>query len=423
MMNKKDLTGKAVVFLADGMADDPLQELNGMSPLACAPTPFMDRIAALGASGTFLSLPEGFPTSSDAANMSVLGYSLAKYYPGRGPIEAVSQDLPLGPDDIAWRCNLVTEKDGILKDYSAGHIAQEHSEALMKALQERFGNAKVSFHSGVSYRNLLVLHGREFSADVDYFKPDASQDEPVASKPWTPLNDTPEARHTAAFITELVNEARAFLADHPLVREGKTSGNAIWPWSPGRKPAFPAFSDKYAGKKGAVITAVDVIAGIGKCAGMDVIPVPGATGYIDTNYEGKAQAAIRAVEDHDFVYVHLEAIDETSHEGRLDLKLQAIADFDSRIVKPVMLALQERGVTFAILPDHPVPLHLRKHTRTPVPVAICGPHITPDSVMRYTEQDAPHGSLGALSGDQFMCKVLNLKEQEQQKPEKWVKQS
>ena len=169
-----------------------------------------------------------------------------------------------------------------------------------------------------------------------------------------------------------------------------------------------AFSEKYGGRKGAVITAVDVISGIARCASMDVIPVEGATGYIDTNYAGKAEAAIRAIEDHDFVYVHLEAIDETSHEGRLDRKLQAIRDFDEKIVRPVMLALRERGVTFAILPDHPVPLHLRKHTRTPVPVAVCGPHIKPDSVMRYSEADAPKGSLGALSGDQFMKRVLNI---------------
>ncbi len=407
MMKTNDLTGKAVVFLADGMADDCLTELGGKSPLEYAETPFMDSIAMHGASGTLLTLPAGFPTSSDAANMSVLGYSLADYYPGRGPIEAVSQDIPLGPDDVAWRCNLVTEKDGILKDYSAGHISQPHSLELMQALQKRFGSDKVTFYPGVSYRNLLVLHGKEFSADVDYYKPDASQDEPVASKPWTALKDTPEAHHTVEFLTKLVNDARDFLADYPLVKSGETQGNAIWPWSPGYKPDFPAFTEKYKGKTGAVITAVDVISGIGKCAGMDVIPVPGATGYIDTNYEGKAAAAIRAIEDHDFVYVHLEAIDETSHEGRLDLKLKAISDFDDKIVGPVMNALKERGVTFAILPDHPVPLHLRKHTRTPVPVAIRGPHITPDSVLRYSETDAPKGSLGAMSGDQFMRKVLN----------------
>ena len=409
-VRKNDLVGKAVVFLADGMADDPIPELGGKTPLEAAETPYMDLIASTGASGTFLSLPEGFPTSSDAANMSVLGYSLAKYYPGRGPIEAASRELKLKADDVAWRCNLVTVENGILKDYSAGHIDGNHSRILMEDLQKHFGSEKVSFHPGVSYRNLMILHGSEFSADVGYFKPDSSQDEPVASLPWTPLKDTPEARHTAEFVTDLVRRCGEYLLGHPLVRSGAVRANGIWPWSPGRKPAFPAFSEKYGGRKGAVITAVDVISGIARCASMDVIPVEGATGYIDTNYAGKAEAAIRAIEDHDFVYVHLEAIDETSHEGRLDRKLQAIRDFDEKIVRPVMLALRKRGVTFAILPDHPVPLHLRKHTRTPVPVAVCGPHIKPDSVMRYSEADAPKGSLGALSGDQFMKTVLNIQE-------------
>lgn len=407
-MNTNDLAGKTIVFLADGMADDPLPELQGKSPLEYAATPCMDRIASEGASGTFLTLPDGFPTSSDAANMSVLGYSLADYYPGRGPIEAVSQNVPLGPEDVAFRCNLVTVTDGILTDYSAGHISPEYSKILMAALQERFGSDKVTFYPGVSYRNLLVLHGKEFSPAIGFYKPDSSQDRPVTELPWTALDDTTEAIYTAAFLQELITEAGAFLEEHPLVAEGKCAGNAIWPWSPGRTPAFPAFAEKY-GRKGAVITAVDVISGIGKCAGMDVIPVEGATGYIDTNYAGKAQAAIRAIEDHDFVYVHLEAIDETSHEGKLELKLKAIEDFDSRVIKPVMEALEGRGVTFAILPDHPVPVKLRKHTRTPVPFAVWGPHIEKDTVTSYSETAARQGSLGYLTGDQLMYTVMNIK--------------
>ncbi len=406
-MNEMSLIGKSIVFLADGMADDPVPELQGKTPLEYAETPYMDSIAANGASGTFLSLPDGFPTSSDAANMSVLGYSLAKYYPGRGPIEAVSQGIQLGENDIAFRCNLVTVEDGILKDYSAGHISPAHAAELMEALQERFGSDKVTFYSGVSYRNLLVLHGKEFSPAIGFYKPDSSQDRPVAELPWTALDDTVEATYTAAFLEDLVTEAGAFLEEHPLVSSGECAGNAIWPWSPGKTPAFPAFKEKY-GKSGAVITAVDVISGIGKCAGMDVIPVPGATGYIDTNYAGKAQAAIRAIVDHDFVYVHLEAIDETSHEGKLELKIKAITDFENKLVKPVMEALKGTGVTFAILPDHPVPIKKRMHTRTPVPFAICGPHIEKDDVTVYSEPAALKGGLGYLTGDQFMRKVMNL---------------
>lgn len=402
----KSLKGKAIVFLADGMADEPVEALGGKTPLEAVDTPCMDSIARNGASGTFLTLPEGFPTSSDAANMSVLGYDLASFYPGRGPIEAVSQGIKLGPDDIAWRCNLVTVEGGILRDYSAGHISKERAKAFMDALAERFNSDKVTFYSGVSYRNLLVLHGAEFSADVDYFKPDSSQDLPVLELRLKAKS--PAAQHTVEFVEKLMAEAAAFLAEHPLNQEGGVPANWIWPWSPGHKPSFPGFSGKYAGRSAAVITAVDVISGIAKCAGMDVIPVPGATGYLDTNYAGKAEAAIRAIEDHDFVYVHLEAIDECSHEGDLSLKMRAISDFENKVVRPVMTALEGRDLTFAILPDHPVPLHLRAHTRTPVPVAICGPHIVPDSVQRYSEKDAPGGSLGFMHGEEFVRKVLNI---------------
>lgn len=402
----KSLKGKAIVFLADGMADEPVAQLGGKTPLEAVDTPFMDSIARNGASGTFLTLPEGFPTSSDAANMSVLGYELARFYPGRGPIEAASQEIPLAPDDIAWRCNLVTVRDGILRDYSAGHIPKDRAQALMKALADRFNSDKVTFYSGVSYRNLLILHGKEFSAEIDYFKPDSSQDLPVSELRLKAKKN--EAQHTVDFLEKLMKDCAEFLEKHPL-NDGVTSpANWIWPWSPGHKPSFPGFSGKYDGRTAAVITAVDVIAGIAKCAGMDVIPVPGATGYLDTNYAGKAEAAIKAIEDHDFVYVHLEAIDECSHEGSLQHKMQAISDFENKVVKPVMTALEGRDVTFAILPDHPVPLRLRAHTRTPVPVAVCGPHIVPDSVQRYSEKDAPNGSLGFMKGEEFVRKVLNI---------------
>ncbi len=340
--------------------------------------------------------------------MSVLGYELASFYPGRGPIEAASQGIELGPDDIAWRCNLVTVKDGILRDYSAGHISKERAGVLMDSLAERFNSDKVTFYRGVSYRNLLVLHGAEFSADVDYFKPDSSQDLSVSELRLKAKS--PAARHTVEFVEKLMADAAAFLAEHPLNQDGAVPANWIWPWSPGHKPSFPGFSGKYAGRTAAVITAVDVISGIAKCAGMDVVPVPGATGYLDTNYAGKAEAAIRAIEDHDFVYVHLEAIDECSHEGDLSLKMRAISDFENKVVRPVMTALEGRELTFAILPDHPVPLRLRAHTRTPVPVAICGPHIIPDSVQRYSEKDAPGGSLGFMHGEEFVRKVLNIEQ-------------
>jgi len=400
---------KAVIFLADGMADEPIPELDGKTPLEAVDTPAMDSIAQRGASGTMFTLPEGFPTSSDAANMSVLGYRLASFYPGRGPIEAASQGIPLRDDDVAWRCNLVTvSPDGLMQDYSAGHIDNDVSRRLIADLQHEFGSDKLTFYPGVSYRNLLILHGREFSDKIDYAKPDSSHGIPIDQLQLTPRDDSEAARHTVEFLTELDRKTAAFLAQHPLNRGKASPANRIWPWSPGRRPNFTPFAEKYSGKTAAVISAVDVIRGIAKCAAMDVIIVPGATGFIDTNYEGKAQAAIDALKTHDLVYLHVEAIDEVSHMGDLKLKMKAIRDFDQRIVAPVMKACGDQ-VVYAVLPDHPVPLRLRAHTRTPVPVAICGPGFRPDGIQSYSEKLAPGGTLGALKEDEFIRLVLGLR--------------
>ena len=400
---------KAVIFLADGMADEPLEELGGKTPLEAVDTPAMDSIAARGVNGTFLTLPEGLPTSSDVANMSVLGFYPERNYPGRGPIEAVSQEIPLRDDDVAFRCNLVyASNDGVLRDYSSGHIDNRVSAQLMADLQEKFGNDDVTFHPGVSYRNLLVLHGKKFSDKVNYFKPDSSQDIPLAELPLTPADDSPEAAYTVEFLNRLCALSAAFLAAHPLNAGKEAPANRIWPWSPGRRPNLTPFDECYLGRKGAVISAVDVIKGIGKCAEMEVIEVPGTTGFIDTNYAGKVAAALEAIKTHDLVYVHVEAIDECSHLGDLKLKMQAIGDFDSKIVAPVLKALEGKPINFAVLPDHPVPIKLRKHTRTPVPLAVCGPDFEPDEVQQFCERLAPTGKLGFLKGDELVKKLLGL---------------
>ena len=404
------MRAKTIIFLGDGMADSPLDELNRLTPLEYASTPAMDSIAAAGQNGTFLTLPAGLPTSSDVANMSVLGFHPEHNYPGRGPIEAVSQDIVLGPDDVAWRCNLVNvSADGILKDFSAGHIPDDRSHVLMAALQERFGSVEVTFHAGVSYRNLLVLHGKRFSEHINYFKPDSSQDLPLAELRLSPADDTPEAAETVKFLRELEEAAAEFLAAHPLNAGVETPANRIWPWSPGRRPALRKFSEVYSGRRGAIISAVDVIKGIAKCTGMEVIDVPGATGFLDTNYAGKAAAAIEAIRDFDLVYLHLEAIDECSHIGDLKLKLRAIEEFDAKIVAPVLNSLRgEPGINFVVLPDHPVPIKLRKHTTTPVPVAICGASFAPDGITRFSESDAPRGALGFMRGEDIVRKALEL---------------
>ncbi len=399
---------KSIIFLADGMADLPIKELGNKTPLDYAYTPNMDLIAKNGASGTFLSLPAGFPTSSDVANMSVLGYDLAKCYPGRGSIEAVSQGVKLADDEIAWRCNLITVEEHKIKDYSAGHIKKEISDQIIDDLQKEFGNDKIKFVKGVSYRNLLILKGDEFSPDVEYAKPDSSHGGNIYELGPKPLNDSVKAKYTSDFLTDLIAKAATFCEKHPLNEGVANPANYIWPWSPGYRPNFSKFSDKYNSAKGAIISAVDVILGIGMSADMTICHVEGATGFIDTNYKGKAEAAIEAIKTHDFVYLHIEAMDECSHMGDLKLKISAIEDFDKKIVGPVLDACKDKGISFTVLPDHPVPISLRKHTRTPVPFAVWGDNIAKDEVDKYTEELAMKGSLGIKKDDELMRLVMGI---------------
>jgi 2,3-bisphosphoglycerate-independent phosphoglycerate mutase len=393
---------KYVLFLGDGMADEPLAELGGKTPLEFAQTPNMDRIAREGRCGTFLSLPEGFPTSSDVANLSVLGYDLSECYSGRGPLEAASRGIQLGEHDIALRCNLITAKDGVLDEYSGGHISTEEARELIAALNDRFGDDSICFYPGVSYRNLLVLRGKQFSHHVNYHKPDSSQGMQIKDILLSPAS--PEAQSTAALLNTVQVESHDFLSSHPVnqrrVAQGKKPANMIWLWSPGGKPRLQSFSERY-GKKGAIISAVDVIRGIGVLAGMEIVQVPGATGFIDTNYEGKADAALNVLDRSDFVFVHVEGIDEVSHLGKLPEKLQAIEDFDRRLIGR-FLERCTYEIAIALLPDHPVPIKLRAHTCTPVPVAIRHPALAADSVKSYSERACARGPLGLLRGDQLM---------------------
>jgi 2,3-bisphosphoglycerate-independent phosphoglycerate mutase len=382
---------KAIVFLGDGMADEPVPELGNRSPLQAASTPAMDRIAREGRSGTLLTLPEGFPTSSDVANMSVLGCDLRTELCGRGPLEAASQGLQLGPNDFAFRVNLVTHDErGILRDYSGGQVPNEEARAAIDRLNAALGSDKIRFHPGLSYRNLLILSGTEFSADLLCDKPDDNHGNPVAEH--LPLASSPAGERTAAVLRDLIARADEVL-------QGKQA-NGIWPWSGGRVGAIHKVTDRY-GITAAVISAVDVIRGLGRCMGMDVISVEGATGYIDTNYEGKADAAIEAVRTHDFVFVHVEALDEVSHAQDLRLKIHTIEDFDKRLIGRVMASV-DSSVTLAVLPDHPVPVLTGRHTRTAVPVSIRRADWAPDGVQTYDEVACLAGSLGPLRGRAFM---------------------
>jgi 2,3-bisphosphoglycerate-independent phosphoglycerate mutase len=393
----------AIVFLGDGMADEPVAELGGRTPLQVAHVPGMDAIARRGRSGTLLTLPEGFPTSSDVANMSVLGCSLKREFCGRGVLEAASRQIPLDAQSVAFRCNLINIDAGNrITDYSSGQIEQSHATALMDFLDQRLGAAHRRFHHGVSYRNLLVFQGLAYSDKVHCFKPDDHVGEETTA--LLPTAMAPEARQTADELRQLMTAAAAILPAAPANRQAQAAGrmiaNAIWPWSPGKAGTMRTLRERH-GISGAVISAVDTIRGLGRCLGMEVIHVPGATGYIDTNYGGKAEAAIEAARNHDLVYVHVEGTDEVSHMRDLRLKIKAIEDFDRQIIVPVMKACGD-AATYVVLPDHPVPVRLGKHTRTPVPVAVCGPGIEPDSVQEYNEMAAPRGALGRLAGEQLM---------------------
>ena len=383
-------TKPTVVFLGDGMADEPIPELGGRTPLQAASTPGMDRIAAGGQSGTLLTLPDGFPTSSDVANMSVLGCDLATEFCGRGVLEAMSRGIELGPDDVCFRVNLVTvATDGTLADFSGGHISQAKAEKTIALLNEKLATEKIRFFPGVSYRCLLRLSGREFDTNAKCEKPDDHPGGVVAN--LLPCHE--KKSQTVDTLRSLIHAASEIL-------KGREA-NGIWPWSGGRAGNLRPLRERY-GIRGAVISAVDVINGLGRGLGMDVLRVPGATGYIDTDYEGKADAAINAARNgYDFVFVHVEAVDEVSHAGDLALKIKAIEDFDCRLVQRVMSALGD-GARYAVLPDHPVPVRTGKHTRAPVPVSICGEGFTPDGVSTFDEISATRGALGAMKGAGFM---------------------
>lgn len=395
---------KTVLFLGDGMADEPLEELGGKTPLEVAKVPNMDWIAANGRTGEMLTLPEGFPTSSDVANMSVLGGDLAKELCGRGPLEAASQGLESGADDVYFRMNLITvAPDGTLADFSGGHVGEAEQREAIRLLNEKIADSwqgapgeYIRFYAGVSYRNLLRLHGAAFSgAAVAYDKPDDNSGNPVAEH--LPRAKSPEGEYTVKVLKDVIARAAEVLSGR--------GANGVWPWSGGKAGAIHSVAAKY-GIKGAIVAAVDVINGLGRTMGLDVIKVPGATGYIDTNYEGKADAAIQAIKDgYDFVYVHIEATDEVSHASDLKLKLQALEDFDRRLIGRVRAALGD-SVAYCVLPDHPVPVRLGKHTRTPVPVAVYQPGVPADGTATYDEIACPKGALGKLKGGELMDLLL-----------------
>ena len=359
---------KIIILLGDGMSDELYSELGNQSPLQAAVTPNMDFMAQHGQVGLANTVPKGLPPGSDVANLSVFGYDPRNCYTGRSPLEAISMGVALGPDDVAFRMNLVTIKPHgsklYMEDFSAGHISTEEARELVETLQQELGSAEIEFHAGVGYRHLMVWRGGK----------DGMKSTPPHDITAKAILDYLPKGDGADTLINLMNSCQMLLHDHPVNRKRKENGqlpaNSAWLWGHGKIPKIVTYREKF-GLSGAVISAVDLIKGIGVCAGLDIINVEGATGYIDTNYLGKAQAALEALETHDFVYVHVEAPDEASHSGRMDHKIQAIEDFDRLVVGTVLEGIKKfEEYVVLCTPDHPTPVHLMTHTSDPVPFII-----------------------------------------------------
>jgi 2,3-bisphosphoglycerate-independent phosphoglycerate mutase len=404
---------KSIIILGDGMSDDPNEKLQGKTPLMVARKPHIDRIARAGRMGLFRTIPAGQPNGSAVANLSVLGYDPQETFAGRAVLEAASMGVPLAADDVALRLNLVCLEDGRIKNHSAGHISTAEADRIIETLEQAIGGRQgpqpVTFDTGVSYRHLLVLRGGWASPDLICQPPHDHVGEDATA--LLPRAKTPAARPTEERVRQLCRDAEAILVDHPVNRArqaaGKDPANAVWPWSPGRKPNMKTLHQRF-GIRGATISAVDLVKGLGHYAGMTDIEVPGATGLWDTNYEGKADACLGALDDNDLVYVHVEATDEAGHAQDLDLKIKCIEMLDERLVGRILAGVEARGIdaTIAVLPDHPTPVETGKHADDPVPVAIWRPGQTPDQTRRFDEIEASKGSLGLLTGDAFIRLVL-----------------
>ena len=412
---------KHLIILGDGMADHPVERLGGKTLLQYAHTPYMDMLARQGQTGMLHTIPDGFAPGSEVANTAILGYDLNKVYEGRGPLEAASIGYDMQPLDLALRCNILTLADGLIKNHHGGHLNTEESEPLIEALNEALASDVVKFAMGIQYRHLLIIKGG--SKHIVCTPP---HDHP--NEPWQPLLVKPQegwedvrevgrmtARETATLLNELIMKSQEVLSAHPLnkqrVAEGKLQANSIWPWGGGYRPAMKTLSQLYPSvQSGSVISAVDLIHGIGCYAGLRNIVVAGATGLFDTNYEGKVAATIEALKNDDFVYLHIEASDEAGHDGDLELKLKTIEALDSRVVGPIYNKVKDwnEPICIAILPDHPTPVEIRTHVDEPVPFLIWYEGIVPDDVQVFDEQSCRNGGYGLLKPNQFMQTFMNI---------------
>ena len=408
---------KHIIILGDGMADHAIDRLGGKTPLQYADTPYMNFLAKQGKTGMLNTIPDGFLPGSEVANTAILGYDLNKVYEGRGPLEAASIGYEMQPNDMAIRCNIIELANGRIKNHHGGHLTTEEGDLLIKFLDKELGNDQVKFITGIQYRHLLVIkNGNKHITCAPPHDHPNEEWKPLLVKPeegYTEYNSeriTPQA--TADLLNDLIIKSQSLLANHPFNRQRTEKANSIWPWSGGYRPSMSTLMQRYPEiKSGSVISAVDLIRGIGHYAGLDIIKVPGATGLANTNYEGKASAAIEALKKQDFVFLHIEASDEAGHDGDLELKLQTIRYLDARIVKPVYEAVSEweEPVCIALLPDHPTPVEIRTHVKEPVPFAIWHRGIQPDKVTTYDEKSCTRGEYGLLSLQQFMETFMRIK--------------
>ena len=394
---------KRIIILGDGMADHAIERLGGKTPLQYADKPMMDMLAREGRCGRLVTVPEGFPPGSEVANTAILGYDLNKVYEGRGPLEAASIGYEMEPDDLALRCNLITIEDGKIITHNGGNLQTEDARVLIDYLNENLGNDRVKFVCGIQYRHLLIIKGG--SKDINCAPP---HDHP--GEEWNKLLVTGEEK-TAKLINDLIVRSQELLSKHPYniekAKRGERQANSIWPWSGGYRPKMETISALFPQvKSGTVISAVDLIKGIGHYAGLKIVDVPGATGLADTNYEGKAQAAIEALKTDDFVFVHVEATDEAGHDGDLDLKLKAINYLDQRLIRPIYEAVKDQDVCIAILPDHPTPVEMRIHVNEPVPFLIWHKGIEADDVQTYDEVACVRGGYGLLKLQEFINTLM-----------------
>lgn len=394
---------KYIILVGDGMADYSIPELGNKTPLQVANTTNMDLVARKGMSGVVNTIPENMPPGSDVANLSVLGYDPGIYYTGRGPLEAGSMGIKLSEDDVAYRCNIVSvAENGTMADYSAGHISSGESKELIELIDDELGTEEIRFYAGVSYRHLLICRSDPSGRLHESLKCTPPHD--ITGRKYEEYLPTGDGQE---IIRELMKRSKSILADHPVNRRriaaGRNPGNMIWPWGQGRAPDMPSILERY-GFTGSVISAVDLIKGIGYYAGLDIINVPGATGYLDTNYLGKAEYALESLRKRDFVWVHVEAPDEAGHAADIKAKIKAIEDFDSKVVGTVLRGIEESGEEYMllVLPDHLTPISVRTHVHGLVPFAVCGTGIVSDHVDSFCEAAADSGSMRFEKGHTLM---------------------